>query len=122
MVCATINRDPRRVDDNLAKEIRDGLHKAIVEIFKVKPEDVEIRVRNLSVLDLNSGALAIDVDSGPGQENWRLDDIKYLLMGLNKALEPIVPQKYRNKRKSNLWLRIYAKGVSMPIGCLEELH
>ncbi len=124
MVCATITRDHHQVDDQLATRIRDALHKAIVETMKVKAEDVELRIREVGPLDINSGPLTIDIDSGPGKDLWRIADCRNILLEINSQLilGDIIPRKFREKSRSNMWLRVYAKGASMPIGCPHDLH
>lgn len=124
MVCITITRDPSQVDIFLAVKIRDGLHKAVVEAIRVKAEDVELRVREVSRLDVNSGPLSIEIDCGPGKESWRVNDCQNILLEINKLLilSDTIPKEFRKKGRSNMWLRIYVKGASMPIGCPNDLH
>ncbi len=124
MVCVTITRDPTQVDIFLAVKIRDGLHKAVVEAIRVKAEDVELRVREVSRLDINSGPLSIEIDCGPGKESWRVNDCRSILLEINRLLilSDTIPKEFREKGRSNMWLRIYAKGASMPIGCPSDLH
>ena len=130
MVCATITRDPNQVSDHTALCIRDGLHSAIIDVFGVEAPDVEIRIREIGPLDLNSPPLAIDIDSGPGKELWRIEACHDLLLKLSEKLLKYVevlkyaeiPELYLQKGKSNIWLRIFARGASMPIGCPADLH
>lgn len=124
MVCITITRDPNQVDDELATRIRDGLHEAVVEAIKVKAKDVELRIRDIGPLDINSGPLTIDIDSGAGKDSWRVSNCQNILLEINKLLilADTIPKKFREKGRSNMWLRIYAKGASMPIGCPNDLH
>lgn len=124
MVCVTIKHDPSQIDIELAVQIRDGLHKAIVEAIKVKAEDVELCIQQTGPHDVNSGPLAIAIDSGPGKESWRVDECRNILLEINRllTLDDVVPKEFRKKGRSNLWLRIYVKGASMPIGCPDYLH
>ena len=124
MVCVTITRDPTQVDIFLAVKIRDGLHKAVVKTIRVKAEDVELRVREVRRLDINSGPLSIEIDCGPGKESWRVNDCQNILLEINRLLllSDTIPKQFREKGRSNIWLRIYAKGASMPIGCPNDLH
>lgn len=122
MVCVTITRDPRWVGYDTTIAIRDAFHRAVVDVINVKPEDVEVRVRQVEPIDLNSGRLAVEVDSGPGKEGWRIDECPEILLKLNRAVAGVVPKELCQKGKSNMWLRVYAKGASMPIGCPELIH
>jgi hypothetical protein len=124
MVCATITRDLKAVDDEMAKALRDALHEAITDVFEVKADDVEMRVRETGALDLNSPPLAIDIDSGPGKGSWRIEECRDILLQLNQRLVAarVVPDYMQQKSVSNVWLRIFVKGASMPIGCPELLH
>lgn len=124
MVCATITRDPVQVDDELTVQIRDGLHEAIVKEFRVKPKQVEMRVREVGPLDINSGPLAIDIDSGPGVDSWRIEECPKLILRITSFLiaNGIVPKEFWPEGKSNIWIRIYAKGASMPIGRADLRH
>lgn len=124
MVCVTITRNARRVNGDTVTRIRDALHEAVVEVMRVKSEDVELRIRETSHLDINSGVLAIEIDSGPGKDGWRLTEEREIILKINEFLvkRNIVPEQLQRKGKSNMWLRVYAKGASLPIGCPDELH
>jgi len=91
-------------------------------VVKVKSEDVEIRVRDKGPLDLNSGELAIEIDSGPGSDGWRLVVCADILREINAALAPVVPERLRRKGSSNMWLRVFTGGASTPIGCPKMAH
>ena len=124
MVCATITRDPILVNTQTARAIRDALHRSIVKTLDVKGEDVEIRVRKIGPLDINSSALGIEIDSGSGKDGWRIEKCPDILTQINQHLvaENVVPKDLCAKGKSNVWLRIFAKGASMPIGCPDDMH
>jgi translation elongation factor EF-1alpha len=104
------------------RRIRDALYKAVVVSANLKPEDVEVKLRVLDKDNINSGALAIEIDSGPGKRNRRVIMRRTILLALNDAIVGIVPAKFCKKGESNLWLRFFLKGISMPIGCPELIH
>lgn len=124
MVCVTITRNPVLVNNKTAVAIRDALHRVVVKVMKVKSEDVELRIRKIGPFDINSGVLAIEIDCGAGKDEWRIEKCPDLLLGINEALvaEDVVPKDLLHKGKSNVWLRIFAKGASMPLGCPDDMH
>lgn len=124
MVCVTITRNARRVNGDTVSRIRDALHEAVVEVMRVKPEDVELRIRETSRLDINSGVLTIEIDTGPGKDGWRLAEGREIILKINEFLikRDVVPKDLQRKGKSNMWLRVYAKGASLPIGCPDKIH
>lgn len=122
MVCVSITRDPKHVNRKLKRKLGKALHKAVVDVFAVKRKDVEIRHFVADRDNINTPPLAIEVDSGTGRRDWRLKDCEQILLDLNKAIEGVVPKRFKAKGKSNMWVRIFAKGKSMPIGCPDERH
>lgn len=79
-------------------------------------------MRNQGPLDVNSGWLAVEIDTGPGKDNRRIAQCRDILLKLNEAIENSVLPQLRGKGISNLWLRVYAQGASMPIGCPKQIH
>ena len=122
MVCVTITRKAGVVDDASVIKVRDALHLAIMEVMGVKFQDVELRVRDQNRLDVNSGWLAVEIDTGPGKNERRIAQCRDILLKLNEAIKSSILPQLRGKGISNLWLRIYAKGASMPIGCPKQIH
>jgi hypothetical protein len=122
MVCVTITRDPLRLGAEVVLAIRDALHEAIVKAVKVQTKDVELRVRNVGLMDVNTPPLAVDIRAGPGKGDWRLGACKELLLAIDELVLPVVPDEFRVPGQSNIWLTIYAKGASMPFGRPDLLH
>jgi len=113
MVCVTITRDKDVVDGPIVEEVRDELLKAIVKVMKVKSEDIEVAVRDMSARDRNLGKLNIVIEG----EEWQLERYRTTLLQLNAAIEKLVPEDLRKKGQSKISIRPLPRGKSMPIGC-----
>ena len=124
MALITIRRDKKWVTKKESLAIRNAFHRAMVKVLKVKPKDVEVRLRKIKRHDLNSGRLAIEIDTGPGNDSLRIKQCYNILLRTNAHIiaDDVVPKRLRKKGRSNMWLRIFAKGASMPIGCLDDMH
>jgi hypothetical protein len=121
MVCVHITRDPKVIGDALVVKIRDSFHRAVVKVIKVNEEDVELRVRDCGRFDVNTAALAVDIDCGPGKDNWRIEVCRTLLEEIS---ESVMADKVVEigPDGSNVWLRVFVKGASMPLGHPDRIH
>jgi hypothetical protein len=117
----TIQRDPRQVDDETAKAIRDIVHTIVVETLKVEPGEVEVRVRDIGHLDINYAPVGIEIDTGTGKDRWRVKQREALAKEVaawihrSRLLAGIWP----GAEASYVWIRI-CESSFVPIGTPEK--
>ena len=117
MPLVTIYRDPKDVPDEMAVTLRDFLQRAVSYVLRVKLDEVEVRVRDVGPLDINYSPIGVDIDTGGGKDDWRVNSRLELakLVAERVAVSNIIPGKLLNPDKSFVWLRIFASAF-VPIG------
>lgn len=123
MPLATIWRDPKLVSDKKAVTIRNHLHKAMVEVLRVKPEEVELRVRDIGRLDKNYMPVGIEIDTGTGKDQWRVnarvDIATRIAAAINRSRA--IPATWQGPNGPYVWLRV-CESAFVPIGHPEALR
>ncbi len=118
MPLVTIWRDPKEVAYPKAAEIRDFLNKVVSEVLEVELHEVELRVRDVGSLDKNFAPIGIEIDTGPGVENWRVEARRRIALEIQERISEsdILPKEWLAPEKSYVWLRIYGSIAFVPIG------
>lgn len=121
MPLVTIQRDPRLVDDETAKAIRDMVHEIVEETLKVKPGEVEVRVRDIGHLDINYAPVGIEIDTGTGKDQWRAKKRKALAKKIAAEIHQagILKDIWPEAETSYVWIRI-CQSAFVPIGSPEK--
>lgn len=124
MPLVTIWRDPHRVDDKLAVKIRDVLHTSVAAHLNMKADDVLLRVQEVGHLDKNYSIVSIEIDTGPGKKNCRLDERVKLAkkIAADVVASGLIPKDWLGPLKSDLWLRILGGSAFLPLGREDLAH
>ena len=117
MPLVTIWRDRSIVNDQKAVELRDLLLKVVATSLKVKPHEVEIRIRNIGPLDINYMPIGIELDTGTGKDQWRVDARSSLTKSIAQQIADAkaLPDSWLGPNKSYVWVRI-CESFFVPIG------
>lgn len=124
MPLINIWRDPSRAADPEVIKIRDAAHKSLATRFGMKMDDVAIRVNEVGPLDVNYSIISIEIDTGPGKDDWRHEQRMELAKGISADLidANVIPKEWIGPLKSDLWLRILGESAFLPIGCPQLAH
>ena len=121
MPLVTIWQNNKIVANWKAIQIRNETHKAVVIGLKVKPKEVEVRIRNIGILDINCAAVGIEIDTGPGEKSWRTEErlklTKFVAEEVNKA--NILSEEWLGPNGCYVWMRI-CQSAFVPIGFSEH--
>ncbi|MES2216353.1 MAG: hypothetical protein V4481_03585 [Patescibacteria group bacterium] len=121
MPLVIIQRDPEYVNDFLVLRLRSILHVVVSAVLSVKPDEVEIWVREPGPLDLNYPPVGIMIDTGTGSKNWRVEQKLKLAIQIAEALakKEVLPVEWLGPKKSYVWMRI-CESAFVPIGYPES--
>ncbi len=118
MPVVTIWRDPKLVDDEMVVKVRDIVHTVVARHLKVKDDEVALRIQQVGPLDKNYSIIGIEIDTGPGKDDWRqeqrVDLGKSIATGI--VVANIIPFDWLGPGKSDVWLRILGGGAFVPLG------
>jgi hypothetical protein len=117
MPLAIIWRDPRLVNDKKTVLIRDVVQFAVQTSLDVRLNEVEVRVLDTGPLDINYMPIGIEVHSGTGKNNWRLNQIKILASNIADRIfrADVLETDWIGPDKSYVWIRI-CESSFVPIG------
>ncbi|MCE9541340.1 hypothetical protein K8R03_02145 [Candidatus Kaiserbacteria bacterium] len=122
MPCITVTRDPAKLIDPQATRLGYALEAAVVSALKVKPHEVEFRVRDFGPLDRNHPPIAIEIDTGKGKDGWRatnrMELAKQIAASVVKA--DIIPASLLDPKEGPYaWLKI-VDSAFVPLGFPDE--
>lgn len=117
MPLVTIWRDKSVVSDDRAVTLRDLLVEAVTATLKVKPPEVEVRVRDIGPLDINYMPIGIELDTGGGKDKWRVDARVDLAKSIAQHIadSQVLLGDWVGPDKSYVWIRI-CESSFVPIG------
>ena len=117
MPLATIWRDTRLVTDAHAIMIRDVVHLAVQAVLKVKLDEVEVRARDIGLLDINYMPIGIEIDTGTGKGRWRVNQKQQLATRIAEMihLAEVLEAEWVGPDRSYIWIRI-CESSFVPIG------
>ena len=117
MPLVTIWRDPRHVTDEKIIAFRDIMPTAVREYLKTKPEEVEVRVRDIGPLDINFAHIGIEIDTGSGKGRWRAEKKTKIAKKIAEFVHLTLPQPKERfgHNSSYVWIRI-VESAFVPIG------
>ncbi len=118
MPLVNIWRDSKRVDDETIVKVRDAVHPIIAQHLRVAKEEVALRIFDVGPFDLNYSIIGIEIDTGPGKEEWRYNQRVDLAVTMERDIfaAKIIPEKWLGPGNSDVWLRILGGGAFVPIG------
>jgi hypothetical protein len=124
MPLVTIQQDCRSAhrpfrDENIEELIRfrDTVHHSVAQHLKVELGEVEIRVRDTGLLDVNCAPIGVEIDTGSGKDSWRKEARVALAQAIAKDIHDsrIIPKKYLRSDGCYVWIRI-VESAFVPIG------
>ncbi len=121
MPLATIWRDTHRVTDKQVMAIRDVVQLAVQTALGVELDEVEVRVRDVGLLDINYKSIGIEVDTGTGKGGQRVARRKELACEIARRVlsANVLESDWIGPEGSYVWMRI-CESSFVPIGHPEQ--
>jgi hypothetical protein len=122
MAIVYIWRKAELVRDELVIKIRDVVYTIVTKHLKMDEGEVALRIRDIGPLDRNCSIIGIEIETGPGKENWRSlakDEIGISIAD-DIVKSGVIPEEWLGLWKSDVWLRIFGASTFVPLGHPEE--
>lgn len=107
-----------QVSDEQVIKIRDALYDIVTKHLDMAEGEVALRICDVGPLDKNCSIVGIEIETGPGKDNWRAVAKTKLATDIADDIVKagVIPDEWLGLWKSDVWLRIFGASSFVPLG------